>query len=99
MIRTKIPRLRFSLRLEAALGMTDEKCHVTSCAYPKPGMLREMGLRNGYVVTQLNDQEITGPDQAAEFFKTLAEGGEVSIQVSRSRGTRRRPRQINLDIQ
>jgi type II secretion system protein C len=66
---------------------------------PRGSILTKMGLRNGYVVTQLNDQEITSPDQAAEFFKTLAQGGEVSIQVSRSRGTRRRARQINLNIQ
>jgi type II secretory pathway component PulC len=58
-----------------------------------------MGLRNGYVVTQLNDQAITSPDQAGDFFKTLAEGGEVSIQVRRSRGVRGRSREINLNIE
>jgi type II secretion system protein C len=66
---------------------------------PRGSILTKMGLRNGYVVTQLNDQEITSPDQADDFFRTLAEGGEVTIQVSRSRGTRRRSRQINLNIQ
>jgi len=66
---------------------------------PRGSILTKMGLRNGYVVTQLNDQEITSPDQADEFFRTLAEGGEVTIQVRRSRGVRRRARQINLNIQ
>jgi type II secretion system protein C len=66
---------------------------------PRGSILAKMGLRNGYVVTQINDQAITGPDQAAEFFRTLAEGGEVSIQVRRSRGVRRRSRQINLNIE
>ena len=66
---------------------------------PRGSILTKMGLRNGYVVTQLNDQEITGPDQAVEFFRTLAEGGEVTIQVRRSRGVRRRARQINLNIE
>ncbi len=66
---------------------------------PKGSVLSKMGLRNGYVVTQLNDQAITSPDQAGNFFKTLAEGGEVSIQVRRSRGVRGRSRQINLNIE
>jgi general secretion pathway protein C len=66
---------------------------------PRGSILTKMGLRNGYVVTQINDQEITSPDQAAEFFSTLAEGGEVTIQVRRSRGVRRRARQINLNIE
>jgi type II secretion system protein C len=66
---------------------------------PRGSVLTKMGLRNGYVVTQLNDQAITGPDQAADFFRTLAEGGEVTIQVRRSRGVRRRSRQINLNIE
>ena len=66
---------------------------------PRGSILTKMGLRNGYAVTQINDQAITGPDQASEFFRTLAEGGEVSIQVRRSRGVRRRSRQINLNIE
>jgi len=66
---------------------------------PRGSVLTKMGLRNGYVVTQLNDQAIRGPDQAVEFFRTLAEGGEVTIEVRRSRGVRRRARQINLNIQ
>ncbi|MFC1882072.1 type II secretion system protein N, partial [Thermodesulfobacteriota bacterium] len=66
---------------------------------PRGSVLSKMGLRNGYVVTQLNDQAITSPDQAGDFFRTLAEGGEVTIQVRRSRGVRRRSREINLNIE
>jgi type II secretion system protein C len=66
---------------------------------PRGSVLTKMGLRNGYVVTQVNDTPITGPEQAAEFFRTLADGGEVTIQVKRSRGVRRRARQINLNIE
>ena len=66
---------------------------------PRGSVLTRMGLRNGYVVTQVNDTAITGPEQASEFFKTLADGGEITIQVQRSRGVRRRPRQINLNIE
>ena len=66
---------------------------------PRGSVLTKMGLRNGYVVTQINDTEITGPEQAADFFRTLADGGQVSIEVQRSRGARRRPRKINLNIE
>jgi len=66
---------------------------------PRGSVLTRMGLRNGYVVTQINDTAITGPEQAADFFRMLAEGGEVTIQVQRSRGVRRRPREINLNIE
>ncbi len=66
---------------------------------PRGSILTRMGLRNGYVVTGINDQGITNPDQAAEFFRTLAQGGEVTIQVRRSKGVRRRSQIINLNIE
>jgi len=66
---------------------------------PRGSILTKMGLRNGYAVTQLNDTPITSPDQAGEFFRTLAEGGEITIEVRRSRGVRRNSRQINLNIE
>ena len=77
----------------------DEPAGFIISKIPRGSVLTKMGLRNGYVVTQVNDTEITGPEQAAEFFRTLADGGEVTIQVQRSRGVRRRPRQINLNIE
>ena len=38
---------------------------------------------------------ITSPDQAPDFFKVLADGGEVTIKLKR----RRRTRQIKLKIE
>jgi len=66
---------------------------------PRGSILTRMGLRNGYVVKQLNDSEITSPDQAAEFFRTLAAGGEVTFQIQRSKGVRRRSQTIHLNIE
>ena len=66
---------------------------------PRGSVLNKMGLRNGYVVTGINDQDITSPDQATEFFRTLAEGGKVTIQMRSSRGSRHRSRQIILNIE
>ncbi len=77
----------------------DEPAGFIISKIPRGSILTRMGLRNGYVVTQLNDTVITSPDQAAGFFKTLAEGGEVTIGLRRSRGVRRKARQINLNIE
>ena len=57
-------------------------------------ILAQMGLRNGDVITGVNGEPITSPDQAAEFFERLSEGGEVTININR----RRRPIQVKLDI-
>jgi serine protease Do len=59
----------------------------------------KMGLRNGHVITGVNDREITGPDQAAEFFQTLAAGGDITIKVRKSRGVRKHSRSIRLSIE
>jgi PDZ domain-containing secreted protein len=48
-----------------------------------------MGLSSRDVIVGVNDQNITSPDQAAEFLQTLAEGGEVTIRAKRRRRTRR----------
>jgi len=53
-------------------------------------VLTKMGLRNGDVITGVNDVAIRSPDQAAEFFQRLKEGGDVTIKVRRRRGVRRR---------
>jgi len=58
-------------------------------------VLRKIGLRSLDVTEGVNDQEITSPERAAEFFQTLAEGGEVTINIKR----RRRSRQIKLSIE
>jgi general secretion pathway protein C len=57
-------------------------------------ILRKMGLSSRDVIVAINDQKITNPDQAAEFFETIADGGKVTIQARR----RLRTRRINLSI-
>jgi general secretion pathway protein C len=58
-------------------------------------VLRKMGLRSRDVITAINDEAITGPEQAADFFERLSRGGEVTINLQR----RRRNRQIKLNIE
>ena len=58
-------------------------------------VLRKMGLRSRDVITAINDEAITGPEQAADFFEKLSRGGEVTINFQR----RRRNRQIRLNIE
>lgn len=53
-----------------------------------------MGLCNRDVITAVNDQPITGPEEAAEFFEGLSEGGEVTININR----RHSPIKLRLDI-
>jgi general secretion pathway protein C len=62
-------------------------------------VLAKMGLRNGHIITGVNDEEITTADQAAEFFKTLADGGEISIMVRKGKGVRKRSQLIRLNIE
>jgi len=58
-------------------------------------VLRKMGLRSRDVITAINDEAVTGPEQAAGFFERLSQGGEVTINFQR----RRRDRQIRLNIE
>jgi general secretion pathway protein C len=62
---------------------------------PRDSVLRKMGLRSRDVIVGIDDETITGPDQAADFFQRLAGGGEVTIKLKR----RRRTRQIKLNIE
>ncbi len=66
---------------------------------PRDSVLAKMGLRSGDVITGVDDQDITNPEQAADFFKRLAQGGETTIKVKKGRGTRRRTRVIQLNIE
>ena len=61
----------------------------------RDSVLRKMGLRSRDVIVGIDDETITGPDQASDFFKRLADGGEVTIKLKR----RRRTRQIKLNIE
>jgi PDZ domain-containing secreted protein len=54
-----------------------------------------MGLRSRDVIVGVDDDDITSPDQASDFFERLAAGDEVTIRVKR----RRRTRQIKLNIE
>jgi len=62
---------------------------------PRDSVLRKMGLRSRDVIVGIDDETITGPDQAADFLKRLAGGGEVTIKLKR----RRRTRQVQLKIE
>jgi type II secretion system protein C len=66
---------------------------------PAESILVAMGLRTGDLITGVNDQAITGPEQAAEFFQTLKQGGDVTIKVGKGRGVRIRGRLIHLKIE
>jgi len=62
---------------------------------PADSVLRKMGLRSRDVIVGVDEDDITGPDQATDFFEKLAAGEEVTIRVKR----RRRTRQIKLSIE
>ncbi|MGD9372851.1 MAG: type II secretion system protein N, partial [Desulfobacterales bacterium] len=62
---------------------------------PAKSALRKMGLRSRDVIVGINGEDIKGPEQAAEFFGKISEGGEITIKLKR----RRRTRQINLNIE
>jgi type II secretion system protein C len=66
---------------------------------PSDSILVAMGLRTGDLITGVNDQEITSPEQAAEFFQTIKKGGDVTIKVGKGRGVRIRGRLIHLKIE
>jgi general secretion pathway protein C len=62
---------------------------------PANSVLRKMGLRSRDVIVGVDEESISSPDQAPDFFQKLADGGEVTIKVKR----RRRTRQIKLNIE
>jgi type II secretion system protein C len=107
--------LRFDrAEVEASLGNVDQVIQELSISpfmragkpagfrigrLPSDSILVAMGLRTGDLITGVNDQEITGPEQAAEFFQTLKQGGDVTINVAKGRGVRIRGRLIHLKIE
>jgi len=58
-------------------------------------LFKRIGLRHRDVITAVDDQSITRPDQAPIIFERLASGGEVTIKVRR----RHRTRLIKLNIE
>jgi len=71
----------------------------TISGIPPQSILRKMGFKNGIVIMGVKDMAITSPDQASEFFQTLAEGGEKTVKVRIGRGVRRRTRWLHLNIE
>jgi general secretion pathway protein C len=66
---------------------------------PAESILISMGLRTGDLIIGVNDQAITGPEQAAEFFQKIKQGGDVTIKVGKGRGVRLRGKVIHLKIE
>ncbi|UCF90102.1 MAG: hypothetical protein JSW39_17610 [Desulfobacterales bacterium] len=58
-------------------------------------ILLQMGLRSGDVIIGVDGEAVTGPDEADAFFKKLAQGGEITVQIMR----RGRPVQIQTNIE
>ena len=56
---------------------------------PRDNVLRKMGFRSRDIIKEVNDQDITGTEQAADFFAKLLEGGELTVELKRRRKTRR----------
>jgi general secretion pathway protein C len=73
----------------------DEEAGFRLGSITRDSVLRKMGLRSRDVIVGIDDETITSPDQASDFFKKLADGGEVTIKLKR----RRRTRQIKLNIE
>jgi len=107
--------LRFDrAEVEASLGNVDQVIQELSISpftragkpagfrigkLPAESILVAMGLRTGDLILGVNDQAITGPEQAAEFFQKLKQGGDVTIKVGKGRGVRIRGRVIHLKIE
>lgn len=51
-------------------------------------IFRKMGLRNGDIVTGVNDNEITSPEDLIDLYNDLKSESDVSLQIVR-RGTER----------
>jgi general secretion pathway protein C len=100
--------------VEAALGNVDQVIQELSISpfmrsggpagfrigkLPAESILVQMGLRTGDLIIGVNDQAVTGPDQAAEFLQRLKQGGDVTIKVGKGRGVRLRGRLIHLKIE
>lgn len=100
--------------VEAALGNVDQVIQELNIApftragkpagfrigtLPRDSILIAMGLRSGDLIIGVNDQAITGPEQAAEFLQRLQQGGDVTIKVGKGRGVRMRGRVIRLKIE
>ena len=50
--------------------------------------LGKMGLLDGDVITAINQEAITSPQQAPDFLRKLIKGGKIEIRVNRNRSRR-----------
>jgi general secretion pathway protein C len=64
---------------------------------PTEGILSELGLGNGRIITSINDEAVTNPEQISSFLQELKQGGDFTIAV-RNRGVRRRTQIIQLEV-
>lgn len=64
-------------------------------AFEPDSIFSKMGLRSGDLLLTVNDQEITGPQEAATFFEIIRQGGDIDLTVRR----RARTYHINLLIE
>jgi type II secretion system protein C len=56
----------------------------------KPGSIfAKMGLRPGDVVTGVNNEAITGVEQAEDLYSSLLEGGDIALEVKRGGRTQK----------
>lgn len=108
------PRQFDRAEVEAALGNVDQMIQELNISpfmrsgrpagfrigkLPRDSILIAMGVRTGDLIIGMNDQAITGPEQAAEFFQRLKQGGNFTIKVGKGRGVRMRGRVIRLKIE
>jgi type II secretion system protein C len=73
----------------------DESAGIRVTNIPSGSLLSKIGLHNGDIIKGVDDEAITGPDQAGLLFQKLREGGDVTVKVK----GRRRTRRIHLEIQ
>lgn len=77
-------------------AMTDGKSDGFRVSGIRPSStFAKLGLRNGDVIREINEESVSGPGQAEYFFRKLAQGGEISIGLFR----RRRYQELRLIIE
>jgi type II secretion system protein C len=62
----------------------DQPAGIILSRVPPNNILRKMGLRLKDVIVGVNGDPITDPEQADDFLRELARGGDVSIDIKRN---------------
>jgi general secretion pathway protein C len=52
-------------------------------------LFNKLGLRNGDIVQQINEQAISDTEQAIELYESLMDGGEITLEIKRGRRNKR----------